>query len=76
MNIVKLNDKPTLEDALAVVDGLRQDLIDGKVIGFFCAGLDREDATIIYVSTVSPVSRLRMQGAMGQALHNMQVGVV
>lgn len=62
MNVVKVNPNPTLQDALDVIDALRKDVVDGKVIGFFVAGLDAEDATIAYMATVRPVTRLRLQG--------------
>lgn len=76
MNVIKLNQQPTLQDALAVLDALRADVVEGKVTGFLVAGVDDQDVTILYVSTTKPISRLRLQGAMSQALHDFQRGVV
>ena len=74
MKVVQLNTKPTLDTALEVVEALKKDLIDGKVTAFFVAALNDGDETIAYVSSVKGVSRLRMQGAMSQALYHMQTG--
>lgn len=76
MNVVKLNPAPTKDDALAVIDALRRDVDEGKVVAFFVAGVSPADETIVYASSVKPVSRLRLQGAMGQALHDMQIGAI
>jgi hypothetical protein len=76
MNVVTLNPNPTMDDALAVLDALRRDVEGGKVVAFFVAGISPTDETIAYASAVKPVSRLRLQGAMGQALHDMQIGTI
>lgn len=76
MNVVNLNPAPTMQDALDVIDALRRDVVDGKVVAFFVAGVDNSDTVIAYASSVRPVTRLRLQGAMGQALHDMQQGEI
>jgi hypothetical protein len=76
MNVVRLNPTPTMQPSLEVIDALRRDVAEGRIVAFFVAGLDSEDTTIAYASSVRPVTRLRLQGAMGQALHLMQQGEV
>jgi hypothetical protein len=74
MKVVKLNTQPTLDDALSVLESLTNDVKSGAVIAFFAAALDDKDVTIAYVSSTKAVTRLRLQGAMSQALHDMQRG--
>lgn len=76
MNVVKLNPTPTMDEALAVIDALRRNVEEGQVVAFFVAGVSPTDETIVYASAVKPVSRLRLQGAMGQALHDMHFGTI
>lgn len=76
MKIVKWNSTPTLNDALETIDQLRQQVVDGKITAFFIAGLDDEDCTYAFVGSVKPVSRLRLQGSMSQAVYAMQSGEV
>jgi len=74
--VVHIDPNPNLQAALGVVDALRKDLEDGKVIGFLVAGFNAKDETIVYSASTRPASKLRLQGAMGQALHDFQSGTI
>jgi hypothetical protein len=74
LNVVSFNHRPSLQDALDVIDRLRADVQDGKIVAFFVAALDDSDASIAYCSSTKPVSRLRMSGAMVNALHAFNQG--
>lgn len=77
MKIVSFNRHPSLQDAIDaidVIDRLRTDVIEGRVIAFLVAGLNDDDATIAYSSATKPVSRLRMTGAMSNTLHAFNQG--
>lgn len=63
-NVVKFRNGSTLEEALEVVDALRQALVDGKVISFSAAAISEKDELFAYIGSAVPVSRLRMSGAM------------
>lgn len=69
MKLVEFSPQPTVEKALEIVEALRQDVVAGKIIGFFIVGVSSDDNTYAYVGTTRPVSRLRMGGAMQHALH-------
>lgn len=69
MKVVRFPSQPTLEQALDVIDHLRKDVVEGRVTGFVIAGLDDADCCTAYASSTKPVTRLRMQGAIAQALH-------
>ena len=60
---------PDLAEALAVVDKLRQDMLDGKVVAFSCVGIGPDDETIAYVTAARPTSRLKLLGAMAHFSH-------
>ncbi len=75
MKLIQFNSRfhrPTLEEALACIDKLREDMASGKVVGFFAAALNEEDETFGYIGTSKRVSRLRMMGALFNALHIFQ----
>lgn len=74
MKVVSFNQRPSLQDAYDVIDRLRADVTEGRITAFFVAALNDEDATIAYTSAVKPVSRLRMTGAMSNALHAFNQG--
>jgi hypothetical protein len=74
MKLVEFNANPSLEDALAAVDGLRKDVESGKVIAFAVAGVGPDDATLWYCGSARPVSRLRLIGAMTNALYHFNAG--
>lgn len=76
MNVIALNRLPTLEDALGVIDQLRADTEEGKLVAFFAVGIADDDSTNVYVGTTRPISRLRVQGALTFALHSFQHGEV
>lgn len=76
MRVVKLNTNPTMQDALGVLDTLRKEVESGQVVAFFVAGVGPNDEAIAYTSAVRNVTRLRLQGAMAQALHNFMQGEV
>lgn len=74
MKVVQFNANPSLEDALSALDGLRKDLESGKVVAFGVAALSPEDETIWYSGSSRPVSRLRLIGAMSNALYHFNRG--
>ena len=65
---------PDTSEALAVIDRLRADVEAGRVLAFVCAAVAPDDQALGYASSTVGVSRLRMQGAMAQALHNFLSG--
>jgi len=71
MTLVRLNPTPNMNDAMEVLASLKSDLESGKVIAFFAAAVGAEDDTYAYVSSVKPVTQLRLIGAMSHALHMM-----
>lgn len=57
-------------EALAVLDQLRQEFAEGKIIGFASIGITVDDECYMYTGTSIKVSRLRIQGAIGQLSHS------
>lgn len=74
MKIAQFNNNPTLEDALAAVDGLRKDIESGKIISFVAVGVSSDDATIGYCGSSRPVSKLRVTGALFNTLRAFDGG--
>jgi hypothetical protein len=74
MKVVKLDTSPSLDQAAEVLRQLENDLLDGKVVGFFVAAVGPDDMTYAYISSTKPVSRLRLGGAMQHALHMFNHG--
>jgi hypothetical protein len=74
MKLVEFNANPSLEEALSALDGLRKDVESGKVVAFAVAAVSPEDATLWYCGSARPVSRLRLIGAMSNALHHFNMG--
>lgn len=72
MKLLTLNSQPTLPDALGIIDTLRNDLESGKLVAFYAVGISRDDQTYGYCGTSRYFSRLRMEGALSNALHNFQ----
>lgn len=59
-----------------MLDQVRIDIMVGKIDSFFLAGVASDDCVYAYVGSSKPVSRLRMEGAMSNALHMFQHGEV
>jgi hypothetical protein len=74
--LVTLNRAPSIADALSAVDALRADLESGKAIAFVGVAITPDDTCMAYCGSVRPVSRLRMQGAIGQLDHDWRAGDV
>lgn len=70
------NVTPTMADALQAVDELRADIASGKVRGFFAVGVGADDGLKGYLGSSSPVSRLRITGAIAQALYDFSAGKI
>lgn len=74
MKVVDFNANPSLEDALSALDGLRKDLESGRIVAFATAGVGQDDACFWYCGSSRPVSRLRLIGAMSNALYHFNHG--
>lgn len=74
MKLVEFNTNPSLQDALSALDELRKDIESGKIVAFAAAGVGQDDATFWYCGSSRPVSRLRLTGAMSNALYHFNVG--
>jgi len=55
--------------ALEVLDGLRNAVLSGQVISFAAVGVEPDDTTRMWASSTTPVSRLRMIGALAHMHH-------
>lgn len=64
----------TKEEAIQVIDGLRQAVEAGEIIAFAAVGIEPDDCTRMWSSSVKPVTRLRMMGAMYNLLAHYQTG--
>jgi hypothetical protein len=73
MKLLNIPPQLKLDDALEVIEILKQDISSGKVIGFFAVGIDSEDSSYGYAGTTKRVSRLRLIGAMTSALTQFQI---
>ena len=76
MKIVTLNTTPSLSDALETLDAVRNELVTGKLVAFFLAGVGDDDSCYAFIGSIKPVSRLRTIGAMATALHMFHTGEV
>ena len=59
----------TKDVALGVIDTLRKDIEEGRIIGFHCTALEADDTVVVYTSTTRPITRLRMIGALSHGQH-------
>lgn len=73
MNVVPLS-TPNLQVTLETVQKLKEDLESGRVVAFVCAAVTSDDSVLAYASSVRPVSRLRLQGAVGKLHFAIQSG--
>lgn len=64
----------TKEEALLVIDGLRQAIEEGEIVAFAAVGIEPDDCTRMWSATTKPVTRLRMMGAMFNLLADFQQG--
>lgn len=69
---IPLNNAPTKQDALDVVESLKQAIESGQLVAFAAVGIEENDNTSIWSSSTRPVSRLRMIGAMHHMLHSYE----
>lgn len=60
--------------ALKVVESLRQDLLNGRIVAFAGVGIEEDDTTRMWCTATAPVSRLRCMGAIAHLLHMYQHG--
>ena len=54
------------QDALDVVDALRESVENGEAIAFACVALNNKDECFMFTSSVQPVTMLRMLGAINR----------
>lgn len=59
----------TTEEALAVIDALREAVASGEIVAVAAVGIERDDVTRLWTTTTRPVTRLRIIGAMHHMLH-------
>jgi hypothetical protein len=64
------------EAALGVLDELRQQVLDGRVIAFCAVAIEPDDTTTAWASCTQHVTRLRMQGAIASLMHHYVAGDV
>lgn len=76
VKVVPLNPMPTMKDALETVDMLRAAVERGEVRAFFAVGVRVDDSLVGYTGSSSPITRLRMIGAIAQAHHDWLEGKV
>lgn len=69
---IPLNNAPTKQDALDVVESLKQAIESGQLVAFAAVGIEENDNTSIWCFSTRPVSRLRMLGAMHHMLHSYE----
>lgn len=62
------------KNALEVLDDLRTKIESGEVIGFVAAGFSADDTSYAWASSTTKASRLRMIGAMSNALWHYNNG--
>ena len=55
--------------ALEVLDTLRKAVEDGEIVAFCAVGIEPDDCTRMWSSSVKPVTRLRMIGALTNLMH-------
>lgn len=66
MRVLSFTADPNREECLKAVDALREDLVLGRVIAFSAVAIAPNDEVLSYIGSSRPVTRLRMQGAIGQ----------
>lgn len=74
MKLLTLPAQTNKKDALEVLESLKKAIEDGEIIAFGCVGISEDDNTSLWSSSVKPVSRLRMIGAMNHMLHSYEDG--
>ena len=55
--------------ALRVLDDLREKVSSGQIVGFAAVGIEAYDTTLMWISAVQDVSRLRVMGAISHLGH-------
>ncbi len=66
----KLPPADNKEDALKVIESLRQAGESGDIVAFAAVGIEPDDCTRMWSATTRNVTRLRMFGAMAHLLHS------
>lgn len=66
---LKLLPRNTTDKLLSVIDALRQDVVEGRVVAIAVAAVCPDDCCSAYAGAAKGVSRLRMQGAIAQLQH-------
>jgi hypothetical protein len=61
---VKLNQLPSKDEALEVVESLRRDVESGKIVAFHAVGIAADDMLYRYQGMSRPVTYLRIVGAL------------
>jgi len=74
VKVVTLKTAPNPNDALDVLEGLKKDILDGKVVAFFAAAVGNDDDTYAYISATKNVTQLKLIGAMSHALFMVHSG--
>jgi hypothetical protein len=64
------------EKMLAIVDELRESIVDGKLVAFAAVGLDAGDTVYGYIGALPGVTRLRVQGAIADLQHTYLCGAL
>lgn len=64
-----MDESPSFQSAADVVHQFELDLIDDKIVGFVIAAVGPDDSVLTYSGATTPVSRVRLIGAMHYALH-------
>lgn len=69
MNVIEFPNGNSMDEAAETIQKFESDLLDGKIVGFFIVGIGADDSTYAYVGKTQRMSRLRMGGALQNALH-------
>jgi len=75
--VVSLVDKVvSKEEALAVINALKETVERGEVVAFVAVGVTDTDECLMFASSVKPVTMLRMLGAIDRLHFNYQSEVI
>lgn len=69
-NIRPITPPESKEDALAIIDSLRKAVEEGQIIAFATVGIEPDDCTKMWASTIKKTTRLKMIGAITQLQHS------